>query len=167
MEWNLRQWRETDAADVAAYADNKKIADNLRDAFPHPYTLSDAQEYLRQCLESGEERQYLRAITAEGRAVGSIGVFLGNDVYSRSAELGYWLAEDFWGQGIMTGAVRQICEEVFARYDVVRIYAEPFARNRGSRRVLEKAGFALEGILKNSVYKHGEILDSCIYALVK
>ena len=160
MEWKLRQWREKDAESIAAYANNKKIADNLRNAFPHPYTLSDAQEYILQCMMGGEKRQYLRAITVEDRAVGSIGVFLGDDVYSRSAELGYWLAEDFWGCGIMTGAVRQVCGEVFSRYDVVRIYAEPFARNRGSCRVLEKAGFALEGILKNSVYKNGEILDS-------
>lgn len=167
MEWRLRKWRETDAADFAAYADNKKIADNLRNAFPYPYTLSDAQDYVRQCIACGEERQYLRAIAVEDRAVGSIGVFLGDDVYSRSAELGYWLAEDFWGRGVMTGAVRQICGEVFARYDVVRIYAEPFARNRGSRRVLEKAGFTLEGILKNSVCKNGELLDSCMYALVR
>ena len=100
-------------------------------------------------------------------AVGSIGLFLGSDVYRRSAELGYWLGEPFWGRGIMTAAVETMCREGFAAWGIVRIHAEPFARNAASRRVLEKAGFALEGTLRRSVYKNGEMLDSCIYALVR
>ena len=98
---------------------------------------------------------------------GSIGLFLGSDVYRRSAELGYWLGEPFWGRGIMTAAVETMCREGFAAWDIVRIHAEAFARNAASRRVLEKAGFALEGTLRRSVYKNGEMLDSCIYALVR
>jgi len=94
-------------------------------------------------------------------------VFLGSDVYRRSAELGYWLGEPFWGRGIMTAAVETMCREGFAAWDIVRIHAEAFARNAASRRVLEKAGFALEGTLRRSVYKNGEMLDSCIYALVR
>lgn len=103
----------------------------------------------------------------DGEAAGSIGLFLGSDVYRRSAELGYWLGEPFWGRGIMTAAVETMCREGFAAWDIVRIHAEAFARNAASRRVLEKAGFALEGTLRRSVYKNGEMLDSCIYALVR
>ncbi len=99
--------------------------------------------------------------------MGSIGVFCGRDVYRRSAEIGYWLAEPFWGQGIMSEAIRRISEEAFRRFDIVRLYAEPFAVNVGSRRALEKAGFELEGILRNSVCKNGRILDSCVYARLK
>ena len=89
------------------------------------------------------------------------------DVYRRSAELGYWLAEPHWGKGIMTGAVRRICAEGFARWDIVRIFAEPYAYTTPSRRVLEKAGFALEGVLRQSVWKRGKLLDSCMYALLR
>ncbi len=103
----------------------------------------------------------------DGEAVGSIAVTLKDDVYRKSAELGYWLAEPYWNRGIMTEAVRRICRHAFAAYDIVRIFAEPFACNTASRRVLERAGFTLEGVIKMSVYKNGRMLDSCIYALLK
>ncbi|MCI8869412.1 MAG: GNAT family N-acetyltransferase [Lawsonibacter sp.] len=167
MEFQLRSWRREDAEDVAFFADNERIAQNLRDVFPHPYTLADARGYVDSCVEGDETRQLCRAIECGGRAVGSIGLFRGEDVYRKSAELGYWLAEDFWGKGIMTAAVRQLCAEGFARWDIARIYAEPFARNLGSRRVLEKAGFTLEGIMRQGVYKRGELRDFCMYALLR
>lgn len=166
-EWMLRKWMPEDAADVAHFANNPKIAANLRNVFPYPYTLKDAEGYVNACAFDSEERQICRAILVNGRAAGSVGIFCGNDVYEKSAELGYWLAEEYWGQGIMTEAVRRICGEAFEKFDIVRIHAEPFADNAGSRRVLEKAGFTLEGIMKKSVYKNGRSHDSCMYALVK
>ena len=99
--------------------------------------------------------------------MGSISLTLGSDVYRRSAELGYWLAEPFWGRGLMTAAVAEMCREGFGTWDIVRIYAEPYARNLASRRVLEKAGFTLEGTLRQCVCKNGEMLDACIYALIR
>lgn len=167
MEFSLREWRESDAESVAKYADNKNISNYLRDVFPHPYTLNDAREYVASCISADEARQLTRAIVVNGEAVGSIGIFLCSDVYRLSAELGYWLAEPFWGNGIMSRAVTQICGEAFQKYKIVRIFAEPYAHNAGSRRVLEKAGFALEGYLKNSVYKNDTLYDSCIYSLNK
>ena len=168
MDFVLREWRQSDAADVAKYANNAKIACNLRDVFPHPYTLTDAEYFVNSCLEADQDRQLFRAIEIDGRAAGSIALCLGSDVYSRTAELGYWLAEDFWGKGIMTEAVRRMCEEGFAQWDdLLRIYAEPFAHNAGSRRVLEKAGFTLEGVLRQSVFKRNEVCDSCMYALLR
>lgn len=166
MDFTLREWRQSDAADVARYADNEKIARNLRDVFPHPYTLADARGFVDSCVAGDPAAQLCRAIVVDGRAAGSIGLFRGGDVYQKTAELGYWLAEDFWGKGIMTEAVRQICREGFSRWDIQRIYAEPFAYNTGSRRVLEKSGFTLEGVMRNSVCKHGAIYDSCMYALL-
>ena len=166
--FTLRPWRQADAASVAAAADNPNIAANLRNAFPSPYTLADAEWYVNDCISKGEERQLTRAIIIEGRAAGSIGVFVRNDVYEKSAELGYWLAEDFWGKGIMTEAVRRMCEEGFAQWDdLLRIYAEPFAHNAGSRRVLEKVGFSLEGVMRRGVYKRGQVFDFCMYALLR
>lgn len=107
------------------------------------------------------------AIVVDGHAVGSIGIFCGSDVYEKSGELGYWLAEEYWGQGIMTEAVKRICREAFEKFDIVRIYAEPYAYNIGSRSVLEKAGFSLEGTMKRAVCKWEKIYDCCIYALLK
>lgn len=166
-EFELRKWQMEDAQDVAHYADNEHIAANLRNVFPYPYTLEAAEAYVGSCVENTEEHQICRAIVVDGKAVGSIGVFCGTDVYEKTAEMGYWLAEEFWGQGIMTEAAKQICGQAFAKFDIVRIFAEPFAYNTGSRRVLEKAGFVLEGIMKNGVYKNGKYFDYCMYALTK
>lgn len=167
MEFKLRVWRAEDAADMARYADNLKIAQNLRDVFPHPYRLEDAAEFIESCMSGDESQQLCRAIVVDGHAAGSIGVFRGSDVYRRSAELGYWLAEEYWGRGIVTGAVRQLCREAFERWDIVRIFAEPFAENLGSRRVLEKAGFVLEGVMRQGVVKCEQLGDYCMYALTK
>ncbi len=167
MNFILTQWDLKYMDDLYVYANNKKIADNLRNVFPHPYTRDDAEIYIKDCMEKGDENNICRAIIADGKVIGSIGIFVKDDVYSKSAELGYWLAEEFWGKGIIPEAINQICNIAFEKFDIVRIYAEPFAHNKGSRRVLEKAGFELEAVLKNSVYKNGKIGDSCIYALLK
>jgi len=155
MEFVLRKWKPEDAASILEYANNEKITAALRNAFPHPYTLEDAKAYIRACIEKGEDRQVTRVILVNGHAAGSIGMFFGTDVYEKSAELGYWLGEPFWGQGIISEAVIRMCRYVFAKYDIERIFAEPFVGNRASRHVLEKAGFTLEGVLRGSVYKNG------------
>lgn len=167
MEFELMAWKEAFIIDVAKNANNAAVAANLRDAFPFPYTMSDAREYIDSCILHEGKGQLCRAIVVEKEAVGSIGIFVKNDVYCKNAELGYWLAQPFWGKGIMTAAVKQLCEEAFAVFDIVRIFAEPYACNEGSRRVLEKAGFVQEGLFKNSVFKNGKLYDSCMYALLK
>lgn len=166
MDFLLRKWSLGDVDSVAHYANNEKIARNLRDVFPYPYTAENAKNYIERCI-AGDEHTLCRAIDVGGVAVGSIGVFPCTDVYRKSAELGYWLAEDFWGNGIMTEATRRICAEAFEKFDIARIYAEPFAHNQGSRRVLEKAGFTYEGTMKCGVYKNGNIYDYCMYALLR
>ncbi|UWJ23541.1 GCN5-related N-acetyltransferase [Methanosarcina mazei TMA] len=99
--------------------------------------------------------------------MGSIALFIKNDVYCRSAEIAYWLGEPFWGRGIMSEAIKQLCQTAFEQYDIVRIFAEPYAHNFGSRKALEKAGFVLEGIMKKGIYKNGNYFDYCMYALIK
>ena len=163
----LRPWRRADIEAVAEAADNPNIAANLRNIFPSPYTLADAKWFVEDCIAQGETRQLMRAIAVNGRAAGSISVARKDDVYEKSAELGYWLAEDYWGRGIMTEAVRQICREAFDRFDILRIFAEPFAENLGSRRVLEKAGFVCEGTMRMGVYKNGRVQSYCMYPLLR
>jgi RimJ/RimL family protein N-acetyltransferase len=161
----IRPFNETDAESVCRYADNRKIWMNVRDLFPHPYTLEIAKAFLE--FVSRENPLKTFAIATETEAIGCIGLRLGEDVHRKSAELGYWLGEPFWGQGIVSEAVRAFVAAAFERFDLNRIYAEPFATNRASARVLEKAGFALEGTLRANVIKNGEILDSLLFAKVR
>ena len=167
MDFTLRPWQPEDAESIAALADNKKIADNLRDGFPNPYTLEDARLYIASCILTDDSKTIVYAVEHGGSAVGSIGVFKKDDVYRKSAELGYWLGERYWGKGIMTRAVYLMSRIAFSRLDIVRISAEPFAGNKASRRVLEKAGFELEGVLQKSICKNGVLGDSCVYALIR
>lgn len=167
MDFELRKWRHEDAKDIAKEANNAKIAANLRNVFPYPYTMEDAQWYVDDCIAKGEDGRITRAIVVNGKAVGSIGVFVMEDVYEKSAELGYWLGEEYWRQGIVSRAAKQICKEAFERFPIERIFAEPYATNTGSRGVLEKAGFTYEGTMRNGVYKNGKILDYCMYSLLK
>jgi RimJ/RimL family protein N-acetyltransferase len=161
----IRDWRREDAPSIAKYANNRKIWINLRDAFPHPYHLSDAEAFLSRIL--GQEPRTIFAIATDAEAIGSIGFMFGEDVHRFTAELGYWLAEPYWNRGIMTEAVRRLTDYAFETFDLVRIYAEPYASNLASIRVLEKAGFQYEGRLKDSVYKDGKILDQVLYARTK
>lgn len=166
-DFKLRAWEPEDAESLAKAADNPKIANNLRNAFPNPYTVEDAVWFINDCIANAEKKQINYAIAVDGRAVGSIGISVKDDVYEKSAELGYWLSEDFWRRGIMSGAVRLICREAFERFDIVRIFAEPFADNAGSRGVLEKAGFTYEGTMRSGVCKNGSIHSYCMYSVLR
>ena len=167
MDFKLREWKISDIDSVAYNANNEKIAEKLRNVFPNPYTKEDAEFFVNMCINADKTKDLYLAIEVDGKAVGSIGVFVKDDVYCKSGELGYWLGEDYWNKGIVTEAIKQTCELAFEIFDIVRIFAEPYAHNIGSRRVLEKAGFEYEGTMKKGVYKNGQIYDFCMYALTK
>lgn len=167
MICKIRKWGLSDAADIAAALSNKKIQDNLRDGLPYPYTEQDGREYISEMLAADGDGTFAFAVTVDGRAVGSIGVFRQGNIHRQTAELGYYIAESHWGKGIMTEAVKQICGYVFGKSDIIRIYAEPFAHNAASCRVLEKAGFRYEGTLRQNAVKNGEVLDMKMYALLR
>lgn len=167
MNCVLRKWQLSDAEDLAAALNNEKILNNLRDGLPFPYTEQDARGYIATMLSSDENSTFAYAITIDDRAVGSIGAFRQGNIHRQTAELGYYLAEEYWGRGIMTEAIRQLCKIVFDTTDILRIYAEPFAYNTGSRRALEKAGFCYEGTMKNNAVKNGRVLDMALYSLTR
>ena len=162
----LRPWRETDAAACAALADDEGVAANLCDVFPHPYTEQDARDFIALCLAADPDEMLSCAVEVDGVFAGSVTLTRGTDVARKSAELGYWFGRPFWGKGVATEAVRQMCATGFGAWDIVRIFAEPFSRNRASCRVLEKNGFQHEGTKRLSVCKRGTLLDSEMYALV-
>ena len=163
----IRKWKLSDAKDLAIALSNKKIQDNLRDGLSYPYTEQDGADYISAMLSADENETFAFAITVEGKAVGSIGVFRQVNIHRQTAELGYYLAEEYWDKGIMTEAVKQVCEYVFGKSDIIRIYAEPFAYNVASCRVLEKAGFQCEGILRKNAVKNGKIVDMKMYSLLR
>ena len=167
MEVSIRKWQLSDAKDLAAALSNRNILNNLRDGIPYPYTERDAQDYISSMLSADENDTFAFAVLCDGKVVGSIGAFRQGNIHSRTAELGYDLAEEYWGRGIMTEAVRQLCAHLFTATDLLRIYAEPFSYNSGSCRVLEKAGFRYEGTLKNNAFKNGKLLDMKLYALTR
>jgi RimJ/RimL family protein N-acetyltransferase len=161
----IRPWRLGDAESLTRHANNRKVWLSLRDKFPHPYTTEDARRFLEATVESDPITIF--CIEVNGAAVGGIGLHLGIDVHRHTAELGYWLGEKFWTRGIMTEAVGAFTDFCFDKFSLRRIYAEPFANNRASARVLEKSGFLFEGRLKNNVFKDGMLLDSFLYARTK
>lgn len=163
----IREWRIQDAPDLVEAINNKKILDNLRDGLPYPYTVKDGEEFITAMLAADRESTYAFAITVDDKAVGSIGVFRCGNIHSRTAEMGYYIAEPYWGQGIGSAAVSQVCSHIFATTDIMRIFAEPFSYNTASCRILEKAGFQLEGILRRNAVKNGQVLDMKMYAIIK
>ncbi|HUS87002.1 MAG TPA: GNAT family protein [Bacteroidales bacterium] len=162
----LKKWDYADAASVSVYANNRKIADNLRDGFPHPYSLKDANNFIRDALRNDRSVQ-LFAIDLNGEAIGSIGAVFKEDVYRKNVEIGYWLAEDHWGKGYTLKAISLIIKYIFDNFDIERVYAEPYADNKTSVRVLEKAGFSLEARFRRNVIKNNIIKDSYIYSILR
>lgn len=161
----IRSWQWGDEFSLVRYANNRKVWRNLRDRFPHPYTLSDAERWLSWAQETVPETNF--AIAVDGAAMGGIGFSLQEDVYHRSAEIGYWLGEEFWGRGIATEAVRAVTAYAFDKYDLCRMYAGVLEWNPASMRVLEKAGYVCEGRLRRSITKDAETIDQVLYAIVR
>lgn len=159
----LRPLRKGDENSLARYANNRNVWRNLRDTFPHPYTLDDARDWLQRV--SGRETHY--AIEVGGEAVGGISLRLQPDVARHSAEIGYWLGEAHWGRGIMTEAVREVTAYGFTRFDLIRIYACVFEWNTASARVLKKAGYQFEGRRRKAVTKDGQVIDDLMYAILR
>lgn len=159
----VREWRAGDAPSLARYANNAAVARQLRDAFPHPYRLRDAARFIAYASSVRPPTAF--AVVVDGSAVGGIGISRLSDIERASAEIGYWLGEPFWGRGLMTAALQVMTGWAFDTLPIHRIFAVPFASNTASRRVLEKAGYRLEGHLQRSAVKDGVVQDQVLYAV--
>ncbi|MGA0557694.1 GNAT family N-acetyltransferase [Larkinella sp. VNQ87] len=160
----LATLQPADAEAIAQLANNRTIWRNLRDAFPHPYTLSDAASFL-DAVENGYLGLVL-GIYVEGQFAGTTGVVPQTDVHRLSGEIGYWLGEPYWGRGIATVAVGHLVRYVFETTELIRLFAGIFAYNKPSMRVLEKSGFTLDNVKKAAVYKDGKVWDEYRYSLL-
>jgi RimJ/RimL family protein N-acetyltransferase len=161
----VRSWQKDDLKALVRHANNPKIAANLRDQFPHPYTRRDAIDYLEYAQTQEPECSF--AIEYGGEAAGGVGFMIGRDIARMTAEMGYWLSEELWGRGIATRAVTAMSDWAFENYNLTRVFAMAFAHNAASIRVLEKAGFEREGWLRRSAVKNGVVLDQILLAKVR
>ncbi|AYA38036.1 N-acetyltransferase [Hymenobacter oligotrophus] len=162
----LRPFGAADAPALARHANDRGIRLNLRDRFPHPYSLADAEWYVRFVQAEGAADIHL-CIEVDGAAAGSISVLFKDDINRREAEIGYWLGRPYWGRGIASAATKVLSDYALANFDICRLYASVFEYNPASGRVLEKAGFTLEARLRKSITKDGRTVDGLLYALVK
>jgi ribosomal-protein-alanine N-acetyltransferase len=162
----VRDWQPDDAPSLARHANDRRIWLNMRDAFPHPYTVADAEAFVAFVADM-QPRSYF-AIARGDQAIGGIGYTLRSDVERISAEIGYWLGTAFWGRGIMTAALRAVTAYTFREHpELRRLYAVPYAGSAASVRVLEKAGYRCEGRMRQSAIKDGRITDQLLYAIVR
>ena len=157
----IRPWEMADASSIVKFANNPKIAENMRDGFPHPYTLTDAERFITMATTTTSA--LLLAIEVNGEAAGGIGVTPLANEYRKTADIGYWLAEPYWGKGIVTAAVKALIPIAFEHFDIVRIQAGVYSTNPASMRVLEKAGFEREAMHKKAVFKNGVVMDEIVF----
>lgn len=165
MEVTFRPWHINDLNDLVTLANNKNIAQFMADVFPHPYTAENGKTFIDFANSKSNSRIF--AIIVNNKIVGSIGLHIQADILKKNAEIGYWLAEEYWGKGIMTKAINQMVVYGFDNLDIVRIFARIYGTNNASQKVIEKANFKLEGKFEKTIYKNNEFLDELIYAIRK
>ncbi len=165
MNYTLRRWNKSDIDSLIEQANNPSVAKFMTDAFPYPYTYENGKSFIDFAMSGNPIRIF--AIEVDGKAVGGIGLHPQNDVMCKNAELGYWLGEKYWGNGIITKAIRETVAYGFENFDIVRIYARPYGNNAASQKVLLKAGFILEATIPLTIFKNGEFLDELIFGIRK
>jgi len=163
MQFKLRPWSMDDLNSLVKYGNNFNIAKNLMDVFPHPYSAENGKWFIGFANQNTPPN--ILCIEVNGEAAGAIGVHPQSDVFRKNAEMGYWLAEPYWGKGIISKAIVQMTAYAFKNWEINRIFARPFGHNIGSQKALEKAGFRLEGRFEKTVFKNGAYADELIYAI--
>ncbi|MCC7574052.1 GNAT family N-acetyltransferase [Candidatus Woesearchaeota archaeon] len=158
----LRPLKDSDAQKLSKIGNNKKIWLNLTDNFPHPYTLKDAQKWIKINKEKESTENF--AITINKELIGMIGY---EKIKEHVVSIGYWIGEPYWGKGYVTEALKEFLEHLFKNPNIIRIEAKVFSYNLASCRVLEKQGFTKEGLLRKREKKANKYVDEWIYALIK
>lgn len=160
---SLRPLSENDKSVLAKLANNKKIWDNLRDYMPYPYTEKNAEFFIQ--LTAKEEPRMTFGIEFKNELCGVIGLIPLKDVYCKTAEIGYWLGEDYWSKGIATVALKLLTNYGLNTLGLVRLHTGVYEHNIASMKVLEKCGYTKDGVFKKAVIKNGVILDEHKYSI--
>lgn len=161
--FKLRPWDVSDLGSLVKYANNWNIAKNMTDKFPYPYKEEDGVAFIN--FANSDKPIRIFAIEIDGEAVGAVGIHPQEDIYRKNAELGYWIAEPYWGKGIISEVIKQIIDIAFETFDIERVFARPFENNIASQKVLEKNNFILEGRFHKVLYKNNAFIDELIYAI--
>ncbi len=161
----LRPLTQDDAEALQKIGDNKNIWRWVRDRFPNPFTVQDAREYLDR-LGSSELRFY-RGIEFENELVGVIGLKRKEYINRYSAEMGYWIGQDYWNMGFATQAVMAMLSVAFDEWELMRVFAFTMEGNDASQRVLEKAEFTYEGVKRKAVYKDDKFHDELFFSILR
>lgn len=167
MEFELRRWKERNIPHLVKHGSHPSIADMMTDPFPSPMTEEASRLLVDSWLNADDSRVLCRAVLIDGEAVGGVSVTLLDGIHCRTGELSFWLTPSLWGNRIATCAVRQICAEAFGLFDIVRIQAQPLARNKAARCVLNNAGFSFDGLLRQSICRNDSVQDGCMYSLLR
>lgn len=163
MDFTLRAWTISDLDRLVSHANNWHVAKNLTDKFPFPYNEVHAKAFIEFATKG--DLDHIFAIDINSNVVGGIGIHSQEDIHRKNTELGYWLAESYWGKGIMSRAIERAVNFAFDTFDIVRLFARPFGTNYASQKVLEKNGFILEGRFEKVLFKNNEFLDELIYVV--
>lgn len=159
----LREFKQEDVFLLQDHLNNPQVTQYLTSSIPQPYTLDDAKWWINEGCKGG----IVRAIEYNGQLVGSVGANRRQFEQARTGEIGYWIAQSYWGKGIATAALIELTAHILQTSDILRVQAHVFAGNLASNRVLEKAGYSLEGVLRKAVCKQGVIMDAFLYAIVR
>lgn len=162
IDFALRPWRLDDIDSLVKYANNPHIAQYMTDGFTHPYTIETGMAFI--VFANKDTPIHIFAIEVNGEAIGGIGIHLQADIFRKNAEIGYWLAEEYWGNGIISQAILNATDFAFNTYDITRVFARTFESNKASQRVLEKAGYMIEGSYQQTIYKNGAFQNEIVYA---
>ncbi len=162
----VRPLQENDAESIAANGNNPNIASKMRDVFPSPYKIENARTWINLHLPQNN-KDWVNAIEVNGKAVGVVSILFKNDIYHNSAEVGYWIGEEYWGKGIVSEAVKALVTYTLENTSINRLYAEVFDNNKASARVVEKAGLTYECTHKKAVTKNSITMDSHIYTIIR
>ena len=165
MNTKLRPWTLDDLERLVEEANNIEISKNLSDAFPHPYSIENGKTFIE--MASKDDPIHIFAIEHEGRAIGGIGIHPQSDIFRKNAELGYWLGQQYWNNGIMSKFIPDMVNFAFKTYDINRVFARVFGENISSQKALEKCGFILESHIKGNLFKNGKLQDELIYSVRK
>lgn len=164
-EYQIRDFKFEDKNALVKYANNPEVSKYLRNTFPSPYTVHDAERWLKSVV--GKNDSLFFAIANKNELIGGISAIPYEDIHRFTAEIGYWLGQPFWNKGITSDILKSFCNYLFNNYDFNRLTANVFEGNTASEKVLLKCGFQLEGTLKKSVFKWNIFIDQYIYGLLK
>ncbi|KAH8727100.1 acyl-CoA N-acyltransferase [Phaeosphaeriaceae sp. PMI808] len=169
----IRPQYPNDAASMSLHANNEAVAEYMSLAFPSPYTLTDAKNWIAMNTPTPPCHFGLFEASSPDIQIGGIGLVPGSDCSSHVAEIGFWIGEIFWGKGYTTEALEGFTKWSFESWEgkngqrLRRLTGTVMSGNIGSMRCFEKCGYEHEGVLKAHIEKHGKVMDRHMFGLTK